>query len=166
MGAMAGMAIGAVVGVGMELIRAFTRKDPILQFEQRTQPFLQGALQAGGMSSAEAKALSHRFRDVNDDLVGVGPVLAGLSATLGVSSPTMLDWAAGLRDGDAHRLAKFMLQVDHSGNDAWQKLQAEPNPSISPHDPLQIGLDQNRMDALAAWVQAEWPDGPWRNATR
>ncbi len=165
-GAMAGMAIGAVVGVGMELIRAFTRKDPILQFEQRTQPFLQGALQAGGMSSAEAKALSHRFRDVNDDLVGVGPVLAGLSATLGVSSPTMLDWAAGLRDGDAHRLAKFMLQVDHSGNDAWQKLQAEPNPSISPHDPLQIGLDQNRMDALAAWVQAEWPDGPWRNATR
>ena len=63
---------------------ALTMNDPIVEFEQRTQPFLEAAFTSMGVGSGQAEQLSQCFRDVNDDLVGVGPVLIGLAGQMGV----------------------------------------------------------------------------------
>jgi len=160
-GAVAGLAIGGIVGVGMELFRAFSMNDPTLQFEQRTQPFLMAAFGSMGMSDAAADQLSHRFRDANDDLIGVGPALAGLAGHLGVSTDAVLHWAAGLSDWEAKTLAKRLLRVDHESERLWEASQGAPGEGRNPRDPLSVSLDQGQMEDVAGYVRNVMPPGPW-----
>lgn len=159
-GAALGLAIGGLVGVGMELFRAFTQKDPIVEFEQRTQPFLEAAFVSMGMGESEADQLSHRFRDVNDDLVGVGPVLAGLAGELGVSPEEMLRWASTLSDREVHDLSKRLLRVDHEGERLWEETQRPPGQGRDPRDPMNLGLDRAALTTLAVTLRRDH-EGPW-----
>jgi len=160
-GAAVGLVVGGVIGIGMELFRAFSMNDPTLQFEQRTQPFLMAAFESMGMSESDADQLSHRFRDANDDLVGVGPALAGLAGHLGVSSDAMLQWAAGLSDWQAKTLAKRLLRVDHESERLWEASQGAPGEGRNPRDPLSISLDHGQMEDVAGYVRNIMPPGPW-----
>jgi HPt (histidine-containing phosphotransfer) domain-containing protein len=160
-GAAVGLVVGGVIGVGMELWRAWRRKDPILEFEQRTQPFLQGAFESMGMSEGDADQLSHRFRDVNDDLIGVGPVLAGLAGELDVEPEAVLRWAGDLTDAQVHALAKLLLKVDHEGERLWEQTGRDPGHGRDPRDPLDIALDRGRLREIAEGIAESHPDGPW-----
>jgi hypothetical protein len=160
-GAAVGLVVGGLVGVGMELFRALTTNDPIVEFEQRTQPFLEAAFTSMGVGSGQAEQLSHRFRDVNDDLIGVGPVLVGLAGQMGVPPADMVRWAGTLSDREVHDLAKQLLRVDHEGERLWEQTQRPPGVGRDPRDPMGIGLDQEALGLVSAELRRTHPDGPW-----
>ena len=138
-----------------------TMNDPIVEFEQRTQPFLEAAFTSMGVGSGQAEQLSHRFRDVNDDLVGVGPVLIGLAGQMGVPPADMVRWAGTLSDREVHDLAKQLLRVDHEGERLWEQTQRPPGEGRDPRDPMGIGLDQEALGLVSAELRRTHPDGPW-----
>ena len=110
-----GGAIGALVGVSIVGVRSFTEDSPSEKFETSTQPFLQGALQHGGLSASHAERAAHRLRDVNDDFFGAGHGMAAIARRAGEPAEQVLMNLVTLDDERLHQFVKRVLAARDNG---------------------------------------------------
>ena len=116
-GAIVGAAIGALVGIGIQLVRGIWQDDPMEKYEQGTQEALEAAFAAMGFDEDEADRLAHRLRDVDDDFVGVGPVIAQVADEMGIPADLLLVSAIDARRRRAGDRREVMLGVDTNSGD-------------------------------------------------
>jgi hypothetical protein len=119
-----GGAVGALIGVGITAGRSLLSDSPSETFEKSTAAFLQGALQQGGLSAADAERAAHRLRDVNDDFFGAGPAIAAVAARTGETPTAVLQRLTRLDDEQLQSFVKRMLAVRDNG-DAVRAAQAK-----------------------------------------
>jgi len=111
-GATIGAAVGAIAQLGVQVFRSINKDDPIVKFEERNQVFLESAFIGMGLSDSQAEKASKRLRDVNKDLIGVGPLIGPIAAQLDQHPQALLQWLIAQPEAEIKHFAKTLLKID------------------------------------------------------
>jgi hypothetical protein len=153
-----GTAIGAVAGAAIGLGIGFGRRilgdHPDEKLEKSTQSFLQGALEARGLSADEARTASHQLRDVDGEFFGVGPHIARLAERAGVPPGELLTRVVRLPEARLHAFVKDSLAADDNGDDVRDAEAARADGDKKRAVPT-FRVDADDLDALWARWAAE-----------
>ncbi|MEZ4236193.1 MAG: hypothetical protein R3F59_08520 [Myxococcota bacterium] len=161
LGCGAGASVGLVLGTLAQALAAPLVADdtPAERYEQATQIAWEAALSTYGIDGELRETLAHELRNVDDDWVGAGPVLALIARDQHLTAQQLFDGLATLAArGDGRNTLKYV--VAHNLLDAditnWDAVvdaaeAAYTDPSVVVPA---LTYDEAQLEALGDWLVA------------
>ncbi|MEQ1569174.1 MAG: hypothetical protein ABMA64_26295 [Myxococcota bacterium] len=156
-----GAAVGLALGSTVQLIAGlFVRETSAEErYELATESAWEAALATYGLDPAVSQTMAHELRNVDEDWVGAGPMLALVAQDQGIDARTLF---TGMADIAARDDGAFTLQLVVSNNllDAditnWDEVVrasraalTDPTVNVPP-----LTYDAQQMEALGDWLMA------------
>ena len=155
---------GSLIGTGLMFLGEYLRDvftDEAHNHEKKMHSFHEGAVESmlkdSGLSEEQIHDAAYRIRDVNDDFIGVGPIIPSIAARLNQDAEDFTSWMIRLPDEELHRFVKEILDVDIDSN-AVNEFLDEGNSGRLPNDSFEEYAQLGSLAQRARDLQAEYPD--------